>query len=575
MRGGIDLETPFPLLAMGALIDAVNYECLPKGGYRRIKGYALYDGHSPAAAPVGSGAIRGVWIYQGVAYCFRDNAGGTAGQMYKASGSGWALQSMPTYLTFTAGDRAFIEGETITGGTSGATARVVRYGATSGAIASSTLAGTLVIDTIVGTFQAGEALKIGGVAHGTNTAAKIVYALPAGGSYKFSNYNFLADAASQRMYGASGVGAAFEWDGTTFFPILQQVGSAWPTDISGHNDHLHLGFGTTGLLRISSIGAPRDYLSTTDAADIGVGDEIRELRSIVGGVLLVGCKLSTKILYGTDATTWDMKHHSDNGVFSRSMKEAGGTTLVTDVRGVQRLNQTQAFGDFQSIGVSVPVNRKLLPTFALSAPSCSIVSKNKDQYRLYFGKIGFCFTFNGTTMVGVTMLAYNHDVLVTCDGLDATGAEFLLFGDSSGNVFQLDTTNKFNGSNIIGGLSLAYVTQGAPTQRKKYGKATFYLQVEGDNPALQCRAFFNLQDGTLPVSALNDIVVNGISGTNWDDGAWDTFDWAGDSAALSAETRLDGTAQNMGLVIYSPGSENGQHTFMSGVLHWSPRRLMR
>jgi hypothetical protein len=44
--------------------------------------------------PAGSGPIRGTWTYNGDDYCFRDNSGGTAGVMYKATTSGWAVQAL-------------------------------------------------------------------------------------------------------------------------------------------------------------------------------------------------------------------------------------------------------------------------------------------------------------------------------------------------------------------------------------------------------------------------------------------------------------------------------------------------
>jgi len=46
------------------------------------------------AAVPGSGAIRGVWIYDDVRYAFRDNAAGTEGIMYKSTASGWAACSL-------------------------------------------------------------------------------------------------------------------------------------------------------------------------------------------------------------------------------------------------------------------------------------------------------------------------------------------------------------------------------------------------------------------------------------------------------------------------------------------------
>lgn len=50
---------------------------------------AANDWRLNIGAVPGSGPIRGVWVYQDVVYAFRDNAGGTAGLMYKATPSGW------------------------------------------------------------------------------------------------------------------------------------------------------------------------------------------------------------------------------------------------------------------------------------------------------------------------------------------------------------------------------------------------------------------------------------------------------------------------------------------------------
>lgn len=49
--GGLDLTTPSLRLQPGALRDALNFECAPFGGYRRVDGYERFDGQaSPSDA---------------------------------------------------------------------------------------------------------------------------------------------------------------------------------------------------------------------------------------------------------------------------------------------------------------------------------------------------------------------------------------------------------------------------------------------------------------------------------------------------------------------------------------------
>ena len=73
-----------------------------------------------------AGPVRGVHEYQGDIYAWRDNAAQDACLMYKQSATGWILQELGNQITFldAGAGVAYVEGETITGSTSGATAVV-------------------------------------------------------------------------------------------------------------------------------------------------------------------------------------------------------------------------------------------------------------------------------------------------------------------------------------------------------------------------------------------------------------------------------------------------------------------
>lgn len=62
--------------------------------------------------PTGSGAVRGVWLFDGELYAFRDNAGATLSGMFKATTAGWSAVSLGERINFQAGTAAFAEGET-------------------------------------------------------------------------------------------------------------------------------------------------------------------------------------------------------------------------------------------------------------------------------------------------------------------------------------------------------------------------------------------------------------------------------------------------------------------------------
>lgn len=89
MVGGLNLESPPLATTPGELIDCINYQCLPNGGYQRIGGYTLYDGQvTPAQAVPGTGDVLGLHVYRGDLYAIRED--GTNGRLYKATASGWS-----------------------------------------------------------------------------------------------------------------------------------------------------------------------------------------------------------------------------------------------------------------------------------------------------------------------------------------------------------------------------------------------------------------------------------------------------------------------------------------------------
>lgn len=52
LKGGINTETPALSVKPGELLDALNYEPVTKGGYRRVDGYERFDGRLLASEAV-------------------------------------------------------------------------------------------------------------------------------------------------------------------------------------------------------------------------------------------------------------------------------------------------------------------------------------------------------------------------------------------------------------------------------------------------------------------------------------------------------------------------------------------
>lgn len=112
MTGGLITDYSKAYMPPGSLLGCTNFEPTVSG-YERSQGFERYDGQTLASSialnetadPIddtareaqraligevpGSGPVRGVAVYKGEVYAFRDNAVGDACLLYKESGAGW------------------------------------------------------------------------------------------------------------------------------------------------------------------------------------------------------------------------------------------------------------------------------------------------------------------------------------------------------------------------------------------------------------------------------------------------------------------------------------------------------
>jgi hypothetical protein len=222
--------------------------------------------------PPGSGGILGVVVLNGVTYCFRNNALGTAAAIYKSTVAGWV--NVPTYyeISFTGGSAAITDGDTVTQLVSGATAKVERQVLESGAYLGGTAAGRLIISSISGTFNATNALQIGGVTKATASSLATAITIAPNGRYEMVVYNFYGSSNTLRIYGCDGVNKAFEFDGSVYVPIRTGMATDTPKHIAAHKRMLFLSF--KGSLQNSGVGVPYEWTAITGASEIAVGDDI-------------------------------------------------------------------------------------------------------------------------------------------------------------------------------------------------------------------------------------------------------------------------------------------------------------
>ena len=526
----------------------------------------------------GSGPVRGVHVYMSNIYAFRDNAAADKCLMWKSTANGWIEQNLGYRLHFIDGGSgvAYVEGEVITGTTSGASATIARVVLQSGAWGTDA-EGYFIIDSPSNPpFQAEATTgSISGAIpiDGAETANELAN----GGRYEFENYNFFGSSLTKRMYGVNGVSEAFEWDGAVFVPLITGNTVDAPSHLVINEYHLQLAF-QNGSLQNSDTGTPYVWAGG-GAAEIGLGDDIIGLKKEVGGVLAIICRNRTFALHGknTTALPWDLKTVSEeSGGIEWTIQRLRSTKYLDD--GVfTDFSAVQEFGDFQDSIYSQVIEPLVTQKKELAV--ASIISKRKSQYRLFFSDgTAIIATFKNKKLSGFTTTSYvgtggtSVPVLCTANGEDTNGSEILFFGSSDGYVYQMDKGTSFDGGEVTATFILAYNHLGSPSYDKQFKKVV--IEADGSTGTqIDYNVLLDYSSGRAPAGiTLSKILASG--GSNWNNANWNAFSWASEDVTR-IEGSIDGVGRNIGLQVTSSSTYTEPHTLYGITYNYILRKLVR
>ncbi len=527
--------------------------------------------------PAGSGPIRGTREYNGEKYCFRDNVGATACVMFKATSSGWTPISFGREIQFTNAVGEIFEGDTVTGATSGATGVVKRTLLRTGTWISAGV-GTLVFDSVTGTFQNGEALQVAAATKATSSTVDTAITLQPGGKFEFDNYNFAGTSATYRMYCADGVNFIGEFDGTRWVPIRTGISTDAPKYIRGQKNHLFAIFGSN--VQFSSIGNPYSWTALTGASQIGLGEDGIGLLPQVGdasnGAMVISTATRIYILYGNDSSDFNLILYSpETGCKPYTLQNIGFAHFWNN-KGLIQLQSSQAFGGFQMSIMTQAMQDFVDRQQGKEVASCIV--RKKNQYRIFFndgtGLIVY-FQQSGNGMKASLMpFDYGEDMHINqvCSFIDTDGKERLLASGSDGYVYELDRGTSFDGNSIPSHIMMAYANSKSIRMRKRYKRTI--LHMSSGNTA-NIRVGYDLSYGSLEASSgENRIASIGSTGGFWDDFTWGSFFW--DSVYLQ-EVNVDtpGNGESISIVVTGDTDEDEPYTIDACILHYLPGRMNR
>lgn len=614
LRGGLNLVSPPIAMPPGMASSAINY-APDVAGYSRLGGYERFDGQDrpsdssdPAtiasrraaiSAVPGSGPVRGVQVYEGALYAFRDNVTASASGMYKSTSAGWVEQTFGHELTFTAGTAAFLEGEVVTGGTGGATGTIERVVLRTGAW-SGTAAGYLVLSGVVGTFEAETITSASGSATIATDAVEIT--LPAGGVYDFTKHNFYGAASRPRLYFCNGQGFAYEWNGEWLAPIrtgtsagvLEDVSFVLaangdfvlaangdsvilsaefdrPDFITHYKNHLFLGY-SVGSVIFSSIGEPLEYITTTGAGEVSFGDRVSGLMTAASTALVIFGENRIDYLTGSSASDFVSQPLSQGaGAVSFSAQYMNQPVYLDDA-GIRSLNATSAFGDFRAGALSQaiePLMRAKRDTGVMVAASALI--RGKDQYRLFWDDGTGITLYNGRKEPESLPFKLPITVYCACSGEMSSGAGDRIFvGATDGYVYEMERGLSFDGEAIPTYVRLPFNSIGSPTQRKRFAKFTAGIDCAD---AIEVGVAFDVDYANGVGGAQVDYDVDGGTALITTDN-YDEIDWTV-AVQGTLEAHISGIGKNIAVTLITEAADKRGHTLQYGTFNFSARNLVR
>lgn len=517
----------------------------------------------------GSGAVRGVMYLSGVVYAFRNNAGGTACELFKTTSAGWEQVALGDELAFSAGNAAIADGATITNG-AGATATVARAVVESGSYSGGTAAGRLILSATTGTWAASDPIKVGITTVATAGGAATAITLLPNGRIESKIGQF---GGVKRLYGCDGVNRGFEFDGATYVPIRTGMPLDAPNHLEIHKNHLFFAFGSS--VQHSGIGTPYIWSPIFGASELLASDRVTDFvilpGSQQGGALGIYCSTNIDILYGSSTADWNLvTFNTGVGAYDYSAQNLVDVFALDD-RGVMSMTSSLNYGNFD-IG-SLTANIRPFIVDHRGRTCASSLNREKSQYRVFFNDgYGLYMTIINNKLMGSMPVAFPDPVLCTCQGEDDDGNEVSFFGTSSGYVHQFDRGTSFDGQQISSYFTLVYNFMKSPRIIKRFRKAS--LEVTS--------SFYTTFDfGYSLAYSSTDVMQPGavsyetaFSSPYWDQFTWDEFIWDGLTLSPS-ECEVEGDGENIAITVSSESAILNEFTINSMILHYSLRRGLR
>ncbi len=338
--------------------------------------------------------------------------------------------------------------------------------------------------------------------------------------YQFEQHNFFGQDKFDAIYGVSGAGPAFCFDGVNIVKIRGPLATAddLPRHVAKHGDSLALGF-FGGALLLTAPGNPFEVRGEQGATAIEVGDRIMGLTPMGGDALGILCQSQSVLLRGLTQLSYAKSTLSARRGAIEYTAADMGNVVVADSFGLFLAESPESYAaaerNYLSPRVESWLRERLQATLnneqRFLRPVAALAVRAKNQYRLFF-RDGYILTMtvkeSGPVFTTQRYFApapseFSSEtpwvVRALGSGIDASGRERLFCsfsGAKAGYLFEIDGGNTFDGDGIPHSIELNPMTPGTATVTR-FDRIFAYASGRGYTPlALRRSTDYLSPDGT-------------------------------------------------------------------------------
>lgn len=519
VQGGLDLVSSSHALfrTPGAATKLQNFESATTGGYRRVSGYEKW-GTTSAVIPSGSATdvmhglknyADGIVVAQDTNLYFsttgtsyvqinKDTFTAGPGTVSISSGSATVTGTSTTFLTsFSVNDDIKIDGNFY---------KVL-------SIQTDT---ELTLDTNANTAstQNGLSYFIGGIAASSLASATTITRTNQS-DVKFVNFESTGGQNGTLYFvdGQNKIGEFYIDDNNKYhFEEIERSSPVGCSLIERFSERIIVSGQTSNPSTVyySTRLKPYDFEGSS-AGSVDVGDIVTGIK-VFRNSLIIFCKNSIYELTNLDSTPIIKSVTKNIGCVSgNSIQEIGGDLIFLAPDGLRTVAGTARIDDVELGSISrkiLPLVDDILRNFANYIISSTVI-RERSQYRLFYyqsgqansGQKGIIGTFKYSSE-GIPAFEWSETKglpvkFITSD-LNSSGTEFIYHSDESGYVYQHDTGNSFDGSNVEAEFQTPDMDYGDNGLRKSLYAIKANIRPEGVQNDLNLRIRYDFESSEVP-----------------------------------------------------------------------------